>query len=172
MAYRPDIPPDELPFHYNREERLNQLPPEVKQRLTGRRKKLFIERRHLIVLIDIILVLVAFGGITAYQKGKAKAADFEGCRLQVMAVVYDGKVLSSLKVTANRQPEPGAVIRADFYFDGQNDPVTVMDLIPDRKGQSRLLRAELIPPEELSPLKVRVIIGENEKYLEKVIKDE
>ena len=50
--------------------------------------------------------------------------------------------------------------------------MTVSDLVPEKKGQSRLIRAELDPPPDLPPLEVRVTIGDREKILEKVIRAE
>jgi len=168
----PPLPPDDLPFHYRREERVERLPEEVRERIYGTRKRFFIEKRHLIVIIDILLVLAAFGGVTAYRNSLARDSRFAGCRIELMGVVYGEKVLSSLKMTVIDPPEPGTLMEAEFGFEGSGITAAAADLIPSGEGETRLLRAELPLPEELTPLTVRVRSGDEEVLLKKVLRPE
>ncbi len=166
------IPPEDLPFHYDREERTSQLPPRVRERLYGGpRKKFYFDRRLLIVLIDIIIVIVAFFGITAYQNGKARISDFEGCRMELIAINYNDLVLSSLKIEVLEVPEQGRTIEAAFFLEEGKEKI-ILDLIPDSPGEVRILRESLPPVEDSQILKVRVKIGEEVAYLEKRISGE
>ncbi len=93
------IPPEDLNFHYNREDRLKQLSPETYRQLYEPRKKVIINKRLLIVLIDILLIVVALITITAYRSSMGRAKGVAGCDLELTGFVYDGTGFLSLKLT-------------------------------------------------------------------------
>ena len=166
-----NIPPDQLPFHYDREERLKSAPDNVKNKVYSPRKKFQVDRRLLIIMIDIVIVVIAFFGITAYQNSKSRIGNFEGLKMELTAVEYDGEVLAGLKILNIEGGEPGRIIEAVFYIeDGKEKRIS--DLVPPGSGSTRILRENLDPVPGGGILKVKAIIGGNQVLLEKKVTPE
>ncbi|MBI9103382.1 MAG: hypothetical protein JEY99_13270 [Spirochaetales bacterium] len=166
------IPTEDLPFHYNREERLGQASEEVRNTLYAEgKKRVILDKRLLIIMIDIVIVVIAFIGVTAYQKSLARVGNFEGVKLALVAIEYDGQILASLKVENLAETEPGRIIEAAFFLK-KGEEVVISDLIPASVGGKRVLRETLKPESGFTSLNVRVRIGDNERILKKQISGE
>ena len=48
----------------------------------GKRKKIVFDRRLLIIMIDIVIVVFAFIGISAYQRSLSRVGDFGGAAVR------------------------------------------------------------------------------------------
>lgn len=160
--------PENFNYHYKREERLASMPENVRTSFYGKKKKFFFDRRTLLLLVAILLVAGVYGGITVYEKSKEGRMEFAGCRLELAALVYDNRVLASLKAEALEPVEPGTILEAVFYFQPEQ-PIATADLLPVNPGEVRYFRAELPVPENPElPLQVSVTVGDQEMILSKI----
>ncbi|MDR1893115.1 MAG: hypothetical protein LBQ61_00270 [Spirochaetales bacterium] len=162
----------DLQFHYHREERLSQLPPETRKLLYGKRKKIFIEKRNFFLIINILVLMAIIGGVSLYRRFQIGGVRLENCRLEFTALRYNDQVLGSLKITALGENEPGSFAAADFFF-SPSEVVERADLLPLHPGEVRYLRAELSPaPDPRTELRVLVRIGGREITLRQIPRGE
>lgn len=165
------IPPEELNFHYRREERTREMSKEAQRQLYGPKKKIYINRRHLVVLLDILLIVVALFLVNAYRSGKSRARNFVGCDMELSGFVYDERALVSLKITV-KEPDkvPDGV---DVRFSLSGEEREVRDILPKKRDGVRILRAEFPLPQESKRLvKAGIFLGGREKLLEWELKGE
>ncbi len=135
--------PDQVRFHYNREERRQNLSHYTRN--LGRKPKGILRgNRSLgILLVDILVIILIyvifsfFGGITSTSKINS------GYTLGFNGFSYDDKIYLSLRITARRNQESldNKMIEAVFSLGRQGDELTVMEILPEEKGDSRVLRA-------------------------------
>lgn len=160
------IPPEDLNFHYNREERTSSMSEEARRQLYEPRKKVVINRRHMLVLIDMLLIVVALISVNAYRSGMGKARNIAGCDMELTGFIYDERALVSLKISVrNPKAVPDTVI-ARFTLAGEE--LEVREILPKGEDSVRIVRAEFpLSPDKERLVTVDVILGEKEQRLEK-----
>ncbi len=165
--------PGDLNFHYNREERESMLSEDTKKIL--QKSKLFtINRRNMIILADIAIIIVfvmIFVPIIMVGKSNAK---IQGFRSNLRAYEYDGKVLTRVKIEAGEDnPQESRLVKVSFNAKGLEEPVEVIDLLPSEKDKPRVLRAEF-QSEDISGerIEAEVEIEDKKRKLSVKIKQE
>jgi hypothetical protein len=135
--------PDQVRFHYDREERIQYL-SHYTRNIGGKPKGILRGNRSLTILLVDILVIVLiyvifslFGGISSTIKANS------GYTLGFNGFLHDDKVYLSLKVTARRNQESldNEMIEVVFSLGRNGDELTVLEILPEEKGGSRVLRA-------------------------------
>ena len=171
MSSSNQIPPEDLNFHYSRSERTGSLSDEAHRQLYEPRKKLTINKRHMIVIIDILLVVIAFVSVNAYRSSLGTARNVAGCDLELSGFIYDQRALVSLKIQVK---DPGKIpdgVTVRFSLNGREREVT--DILPGTSDGIRILRAEFpMEGEEKGRITAEVTLGESSKRLEKALKSE
>jgi len=167
------ISPEELNFHYNREERLKSLSPEAKKQLysTEPKRKVFVNKRLLIVMVDILLIVIAFISVSAYRSNMGKVRNIQGCNLELSGFIYDDRALISLKVDVvdhEKIPE-----RITVRFALEDDIQEITDIIPKGEGATRIVRVEYaMNGRKEGRIMADVTLGDAEKHLEKTLSGE
>ena len=165
------IPPEDLNFHYNREDRLKQLSAETYQQLYEPRKKVIINKRLLIVLIDILLIVVALITVTSYRSNMGRARGVTGCDLELSGFVYDGMGFLSLKITVTDPDKAPDLMKVRFSLDEWSEEIS--DVIPGTLNGVRIIRAQApVNPDSERRVMAEVFLGEEVKKLEKTISGE
>jgi hypothetical protein len=165
------IPPEDLNFHYNREARLKQLSSETYRQLYEPRKKVMVNKRLLIVLIDILLIVVALITVTAYRSNMGRARGISGCDLELTGFVYDGTGFLSLKITVTNPDKAPDLVRVRFTLDQWSEEIP--EVVPGIRDGVRIIRAQApVPPDSERRVSVEVFLGEEIKKLEKTITGE
>ena len=152
--------PGDLNFHYNREDREAMLSEETKRVL--QKSKLFtMNRRNMIILADIAVILLFTMIFAPIAMGGRSHARIDGFRSSIRAYEYDGSILISLKVEAKEDnPREDGLVSAVFYIDGRDESFDSVDLLPSAIDTPRVLRAEF-PAEEDGRSKAAVDIEIN-----------
>ena len=154
--------PGELHFHYNREDREAMLSEETKRVLT--KTKLFtMNRRNMIILADIAVILLFTMIFAPFALGGRNNLSFQGYRTALKAYEFDGNILISLRVEAKEDnPIENGLINAVFSVEGSDVEIEAVDNLPVSVEQPRILRAE-IQTEGKKKLKVYASIEINGK---------
>ena len=134
--------PGQYTFHYNREEREAMLSDETKKLLE--KTKLFsINRRNMIILIDIIVIMLFAMIFLPITMGMKSSVKLDGFRSTLRAYEYDGSVLVSIRVhTLENNPDEAGIISVNFSAEGIEEAVNSVDLLPSDTEKDRILRAE------------------------------
>lgn len=134
--------PGEHHFHYNREDREAMLSEGTKKAL--KKSKFFtLNRRNMIILADIGIILLFTMIFAPIVLGGKSNARVDGFKTSVKAYEYDGSVLISLKVEAGKEnPDEAGLVSAVFSIEGEDVEVSTVDLLPSEPDKPRVLRAE------------------------------
>jgi len=132
-------------FHYNREERLKSLSPEIRDR-AYKPRGIFKRNKSLIfILIDIGVILFFLFGFSIFGTIMSSRKIQEGISFQLKAFEYNEKIYVSLKIKTrqNLDPQGSNIITVNFYCgkDNADESIEIVDLIPQKKGGERIIRA-------------------------------
>ncbi|MBI9105195.1 MAG: hypothetical protein JEZ04_00530 [Spirochaetales bacterium] len=154
--------PGEHHFHYNREDREALLSDETKRVL--QKTKLFtMNRRNMIILADIAIILLFTMIFAPFFLGGKTHAKVDGFSTNLKAYVFDGNLLISMKVEAKEDNSLEAgLVKVVFTAEGSDEEVEVIDLLPGSVGEPRVLRAEIPAPND-KKVKVYALVEINEK---------
>jgi hypothetical protein len=152
--------PGDLHFHYNREDREAMLSEETKRVL--RKSKLFtMNRRNMIILADIAVILLFTMIFAPIVLGGKSNAAIDGFRTNLKAYEYDGLILVSLRVeTKKDNPQESGLVSAAFSLNDEENRIEEIDLLPSEALKPRVLRAEF-KATDLEKTKVFVSIDIN-----------
>ena len=133
---------NDLHFHYNREEREALLSEETKRVL--KKTKLFtINRRNLIILADIAIIVLFTMIFAPLALGGRNNISFEGFKTELRAYEFDGNILVSLKVGAKEDnPLESGIVKVVFTVEGMEEEKEAVDILPAGVEDPRILRAE------------------------------
>lgn len=135
--YDPDT--NEPRFYYQREQRVNELPRAIQQRLSQPRRRFRISRNLLIVLLDIVILIILaalFSGRIFYGLNSVQLA---GHLLEMETVTKkDGKVAAIMTITATEETSGNdTLLQITFYTDDQNSwRESISDLRPTKKNRT------------------------------------
>lgn len=137
--------PNRFDYHYDRDERLNQLPPEVRAKMSAPAGKgIFRKNRGLtVILLDIgIIALVWFVFLPLIHAGAS--GSIEGYSFSLHGFSYNGKALISLKVRKDAETK-GLLpsYTAIFGISSGNKTVEMQGVLPKRLHASSTLRTSL-----------------------------
>ena len=154
--------PGEHHYHYKREDREALLSEETKRVL--KKTKLFtMNRRNMIILADIAVILIFTMIFAPFALGGKTNAKIGGFKNNLKAYEFDGSLLISLKVAAlEANPQEAGIVKVVFSCDGSEEEVELIDLLPGSVGEPRILRAELPVPDQ-KKIKVYAVVEINEK---------
>ena len=171
MSHREDSLPEKLNFHYRREERTRRLSSAAQKQLYGPKKRIFVNKRHLVVIIDILLIVAALIAVNAYQSGKAKGQNIAGCNVELTGFIYGDRALVSLKITVKEPDKAPDGVTARFSLAGEEREVE--EILPKGGDGVRILRAEFpLPPKTERLVRAEVFLGERKKLLSRELKGE
>lgn len=159
--------PGQLHFHYNREERLTNLSPDVVNRDTKKRR-LFRNNRPLVILfLDVLFVLVLYFIISPVLQRYASRTDLSGYELQLRAFLFEESTFLSVKIEAEEPPSSTVqnLVTIRFSLEGREESEEIMDVLPDSPGESMIYRARLQGGEGRQKAYAEVIIGEESERL-------
>lgn len=129
--------PGETVFHYDREERLQFLSPQIRER--GFLPKSIFKRNRslLIILLDILLIAMIFL-IFSLIGGFQSKENYDGYTLDFKAFEYNGKIFLTLKMTdiTDGAGRENNLVEAFFKLGKENARVT--EILPE--GGARVLR--------------------------------
>lgn len=164
--------PGEFHYHYDREKREQMLSEQTKNVLK-KSKFLTLNRRNLIILADIaIIILFSMIFIPFGMSGKKNANFDGGYRAVFKASEFDSRALLSVRVSSEADTESqDETIKVVFSVEGQDKAVEKLDLLPISADEPRYLRAEF-PLENKGRIKVfaEVEIGGKTKELSSSVK--
>ncbi|MDC7228606.1 MAG: hypothetical protein PQJ61_17725 [Spirochaetales bacterium] len=134
--------PGDLNFHYNREEREAMLSEDTRRVL--RKTKFFsMNRRNMIILADIAVIVLFTMIFAPIAMGGRSTARMDGFRASLKAYEYDGSVLISLKIEAREDnPQEAGLVTAKISIEGTDMSEEVVDLLPSAVDTPRHLRVE------------------------------
>lgn len=139
--------PGELAFHYNREERLQSLSPEVMSRLEGRKSTgLFKKNRTLmIILLDVLVIIFLYFLLMPFLNKRAQTAELAGYEMKLRAFLYENTTFVSLRITnpGTEAEEEGEMVSVRFYLEDAETDVEVIDILPAEGEEERILRTQL-----------------------------
>ncbi len=146
--------PGEFHYHYDREKREQMLSEETKKVLK-KGKFLTLNRRNLIILADIgIIILFTMIFVPFSMNGKKNASFDGGYRAVFKASEFDSRALLSVKISSESDIESqDSMVRVLFSMEGQDMTVEQLDLLPVSADEPRYLRAEF-PIEGADRIKV------------------
>lgn len=144
------LPKDEeeqqLRFHYNREERLQQSGGKIGQ--VDKRPWHKRNRGTFILLLDLSLIILIFIFYNVFLKTDPAAVDFGDHHFELTADVYNDEILATLRITAEKNLVSGSagIIKARAYIqDREGNTQSIEDLLPEKKNQARILQFNLGP---------------------------
>lgn len=160
--------PGEMVFHYNREDRMKSLSPEIQNR---KPKSILKGNRSLIILlIDILVIIILYVILTPLLRGPGETVVQEGYRFGLEAFVYNQECLVRLKIELEKEEDeveipPHQLVNVIIFLEDHNLSDETADILPQEEGESRILRSsfDLSRIEEDGPFKVKaeITLGEN-----------
>ncbi len=156
-------------FHYNRDERLSRASLRYGD---GKKQGFFSNRGRAIVLIDILVLVLIYGIISFFTGGDPDSLREEGSDFKLSAFVHEGEIYASLKIIRIAEAaNPGSVIvEAVFSVDETFDEEVIKDILPQKKGEDRVLSTRLSLAGEAETVYVRIRI-EGRSYVLKTSLD-
>jgi len=137
--------PNLYDYHYNREDRLSKLDPNMRARLSGDLPKGFFRKNRAlgIILADILLIaLVGFVFLPVIRTGAN--GRLEGYSFALRGFSYGSKALVSLKVIKDRdQSELPPDYTASFGLSSSDRTVEMQGALPKELKASMTLRTSL-----------------------------
>lgn len=149
MPERPDSKdyrdPNRYDYHYDRDERLDRLPPELRAKVTGPSPKgLFRRNKTLtIILLDIVVIVVVWFVFLPLIRTGASGV-LEGYSFSLHSFAYGNRALISLKVV-NAHGKGGLApgYSATFGLSSGNQSVEMQGVLPQKLHGSTTLRTSL-----------------------------
>lgn len=138
--------PGQLHFHYNREERYSTLSTDVVNRENQKRGFFRKRSRPLVILfLDVLFVLVLFFIVSPILSRMASTTDFKGYELQLRAFVYESSTFLSVQIEAGEDLSlnESNMVTINFSLEGEDTGEELIDLLPERRGERRIYRAQL-----------------------------
>ena len=152
--------------HYNREERLSQLPESV-QKYKKRKKGFFSSNRHLVIILaDIIIISLLFLAFMIYTRMThntvkdsnysftLKGYVFEDTALITLSALNTGSETSDKEFNENTDPVSAEVI---FTLDNhENTHHKIFDFLPEKPGGERNYRVSIPVKRDFSDSRLKV----------------
>lgn len=140
--------PGELYFHYNREDRLKSVRPEITSRLEGCKPKkgLFRKNRTLmIILLDVLVIILLYFILMPFLNKRAQTAELAGYEMKLRAFLYEDTTFVSLGITHTGAEgnADGELAHVRFYLEEGENGVEVIDILPEGLEEERILRTQL-----------------------------
>ncbi len=135
--------PGDLNFHYNRDEREAMLSEETKKYLTRSKKRFTLNRRNMIILIDIVvIVLITMIFVPLGLSGRSSTR-VDNFITTLRAYEYNGRILVSLKVESGKDnPDEAGIVSVIFSIEDGEETFDSVDLLPSEAAEPRIFRAE------------------------------
>lgn len=133
--------PDKPVFHYNREERMASLPEDTGER---RRRGIFRGNRSLLItLIDVVFLVVLVAVFSVVSRMMGDATLIRGYSVTARAMLFDDRVLVSVKISSREDTEVPEAIRIRFGYPAGDERVEISDFLPEGKKEERIYRGAL-----------------------------
>ena len=168
MDKRESYDPQNLHFHYNKEDRISRLSNELKYPM----KESFLKKnRHLfIILIDIIVVSIVFSIVSPIIKNKS--TQLENYKLQLTGYKYDNTILISLKVNALIEKSDTNGIKIKFIINENEYNKVVIGNLPKKKGEQKIFRTNIEYPDKIDSISSEVEINRKMIKIDGILKSE
>ena len=156
------IDPDNLNFHYKRDERLKTLDPSVKDK---GKKGFFKKNRQLkIILFDILIIILAAIILPPLLKSREYKNNVYGCNIRLECFMLDDSILASLIIEKKKDdPDMPEKINAVYNLKGTDYEESVSESIVFDSGSSKTyIRTGLDIYEDAEAVTAYIKFGEKE----------
>lgn len=137
--------PNRYDYHYNRDDRLSQLGPDLRSKISGEEPKGFFRKNRAVTIIFVDLALIALVWFVFLPLIRTGASgSLEGYSFVLRGFSYGGNALISLKVTKDSEQKglpPG--YSAVFGLSSSNRTVEMQGALPSRLKGVQTLRTSL-----------------------------
>jgi hypothetical protein len=182
--------PGKLHYHYDREDRLHYLSPNIRERMErnesagkqGLKKPFFKRNRSLmILLLDVIIILfLYFIILPLLGLGGGPSLDrIDDYTFELNGFVFDEKSLLSLSIeradmseTNETHAGEGQTITVVFSVEGTEKTVRAIDVLPQEKGASRIIRASIPYNGEEKKAVAEISFGDKKAVVETKLRPE
>ncbi|TFG64983.1 MAG: hypothetical protein E4H36_01400 [Spirochaetales bacterium] len=150
---------DDLVFHYNREDRIQHLSPETRER---KRQGIFKSNRSvLLLLINIFVAAVFVFIVVPVLRNSKKQASYDNCVFSLKGFAYEDRAFVSLKATAigDRTAPSENTVQVDFSLAKSGNRLKLSDILPVKKGQSIIIRGEMSLTAGSDTIQAEVSVG-------------
>ncbi|RKX77343.1 MAG: hypothetical protein DRP87_09445 [Spirochaetes bacterium] len=139
---------DIIRFHYNREERMKRLSSEIKY---GTRKGGILKgnRSLIILLLDVLLIIIIYVIINFFT-GAERTPVVDGYSFSFRGFLFEEEANLSLKITrvedfesTENELTDDNLVEVVFSAEGKNIEQRIVELLPERKGETRIVRGKL-----------------------------
>lgn len=138
--------PDNLNFHYSREERYDLLSETERAKFTSDEKGFFKKNRSAkFIITDIIIIVLFFGGWQIYSKFINCCTELAGCSFELTGFAYDGKIMAALYAERKNKAGDGEE-KAEITFISGNEKMRIFAILPEDQGESEIFRSSLALP--------------------------
>ena len=144
--------PEELYFHYDREERMAGLPSHV-----GRKSGKGIFRRNrslLITLIDVVFLVILVVVFSVVIRLRGDTSLVPGYTVTARAVAFEERVLVSVKVVARTDDANDERLRMQIAYKESPTRVEIDGYLPNGRGAEQVYRGAL----DLKPSEDKIVI--------------
>lgn len=154
--------PDNLNFHYNRDERLKTLDSAVRDR---DKRGFFKKNKQLkIILIDILIIVLAAVILPPLLKSRTYKNNVYGCNIRFECFMLENSVLASLIIEKKKDDkELPEMINAVYSLKDSDFKKSVsQSVVFDDENSKIYIRTDLEIPEDSDSVTADIIFGDRE----------